>query len=148
VTEEVIVEKNIVSRAAPVTIVAVGLAACLGMTAPVAMAESYSPPPRIDMSYPHYQPPYPDNAQVSGEQGTVTVNVLVSSGGRVRNVAVAGTSGFADLDNAAVEGVLGWHFIPAVRGGDTVTAWTQVKIVFQLPTAAATMPVSAPAPSH
>ncbi len=141
-------EKSIISRAAPVTIIAVGLVACLGMAAPAAMAESYSSPAHIDMSYPHYQPPYPDNAQISGEQGTVTVNVLVTPGGRIRNVAVAGTSGFADLDNAAVEGVLGWHFIPAVHDGDTVTAWTQIKIVFQLPTAAAIMPVSAPAPSH
>ena len=93
--------------------------------------------PHVDMSKPHNQPPYPSAAQVNGEEGTVELSVLVSPRGRVRNVRVVKTSGYADLDNAAVEGVMGWRFVAAVEGSDTVSAWTTVRIVYQLPRAPA-----------
>lgn len=90
------------------------------------------------------QPPYPDAAQVNGEQGTVVLNVRVSYTGRVRAVEVVGSSGFPDLDNAAAEGVMAWHFIPALRDGDTATTWTTVKIRYQLPTPALAAPTKSP----
>jgi TonB family protein len=100
----------------------------------------------VDDAYPHYQPPYPDSAQLNGEQGAVTVDVQVSSSGQIRKVRLVGSSGFDDLDNAALSGVMAWHFVPAVRDGSTATDWATVKIVFQLPTAApAPTQVSAPA---
>jgi protein TonB len=91
-------------------------------------------PPRVDSSVPNLQPPYPDAAQVSGEQGTVIVDVLVRSSGRPTRAKVSQSSGFDDLDTAAVQGVLNWHFIPATRDGDTVSDWTTVKVVYHLPT--------------
>ena len=48
----------------------------------------------------------------------------------------------AYLDNAAVESVLNWRFIPAMRNGDTVSDWAAVKIVYQLPR----LPAQPPAP--
>jgi len=90
-------------------------------------------PPRIDRSYPTPQPDYPDTAQLNGEQGDVLVGVHVSSTGKPHKLRIDASSGFADLDNAAAEAVARWHFIPAIEDGDTTSAWTSVKIHFELP---------------
>jgi len=90
-------------------------------------------PPRIDHAYPTLQPAYPDSAQLSGEQGDVLVGVHVSSSGRPRRLRIDKSSGFPDLDNAAAEAVAQWHFVPAVENGDTTSAWTSVRIHFELP---------------
>lgn len=88
---------------------------------------------RVDMAAPHPQPPYPDSAQVNGEEGTVQLDVYVRPNGHAAKVRISQSSGFNDLDLAAVQGVLNWHYIPAERGGDLVPDWTTVKVEFQLP---------------
>jgi TonB family protein len=85
---------------------------------------------RLDPHYPNYQPPYPDTAQVNGEQGSVVLKLKVSEGGRVRGVQVMRSSGFPDLDNAAIEGVMGWHYLPA----DSTSELDNVTIAYRLPT--------------
>jgi TonB family protein len=130
------------------TIVGICLATGLILVAPVALADDANyTPPHVDGAYPHYQPPYPDSAQLNGEQGIVAVDVQVSSSGAIRRVRLNTSSGFNDLDNAAIEGVMGWHFVPAIRNGSTETDWVTEKVVFQLPTAApaATQPST---PAH
>ncbi|HWE06960.1 MAG TPA: energy transducer TonB [Rhizomicrobium sp.] len=102
----------------------------------VSSASASESPPSVDISRPHPQPPYPDSAQLNGEQGTVMVDVFVHPNGRAAKFKVSRSSGFTDLDNAAVEGVLNWRYLPAIRDGETVSDWTTVKIVFQLPPAA------------
>ena len=97
--------------------------------------------PVVDMSRPHVQPPYPSTAEVNGEQGTVEITLYVHRTGHVTRVRVSQSSGYPDLDNAAVEGVMGWHFLPARVKGRKVSAWKTIRIVFQLPP----VPVSAPA---
>jgi TonB family protein len=106
-------------------------------------------PPRIDKSK-DFQPPYPDSAQVAGEQSDVVFNVRVGDDGKVRNIRVAQSSGFKDLDNAAVEGVMNWRFLPGTEHGDYTTQSTLVTIQFRLPTAglnSAPSPAS-PGPTH
>jgi TonB family protein len=61
----------------------------------------------------------------------------VTSFGYPRKIRVKQSSGFEDLDNAATEAAAGWHYVPAVIDGDTATAWTTVKIHFELPQQAA-----------
>jgi protein TonB len=113
-----------------------GLAVCtLTFVGHAAVASDASP--RVDLSLPHPQPTYPDSAQASGEEGAVLVDVFVRPNGRAAKVRVSRTSGFEDLDTAAVQGVLNWRYIPAIRDGDTVSDWTTVKVVFQLPRAPA-----------
>lgn len=97
-------------------------------------------PPQVDHSYPAPQPSYPDTAQVAGEQGDVLVDVLVSASGKPRKIRVNKSSGFQDLDTAAVETVANWRFVPAIQGGDTASAWTTVKLQFRLPQAAQAAP--------
>ena len=92
--------------------------------------------PHVDLTQPHTQV-YPESAQASGEQGTVLVQVYVGPNGRVAKYNVAQSSGFGDLDNAALESVLNWRFVPAMRDGDPVSDWTVVKVVYELPQAPA-----------
>lgn len=102
---------------------------------------------RVDHNYPSPAPPYPDSAQFAGEQGDVLVDVYVSSSGRPRKVRISGSSGFKDLDEAAIDAAVNWRYIPATEDGDTVSSWTTVKMHFQLPQY---VPVNAttPAPGH
>ncbi|MBX9812819.1 MAG: energy transducer TonB [Burkholderiales bacterium] len=77
-------------------------------------------------------PPYPLVARRNGEQGTVTLKVLVTREGIPASVAVEKTSGSSHLDNAALETVRTWRFVPARQGTQPVEAWVLVPIVFRL----------------
>lgn len=77
-------------------------------------------------------PRYPLVARRNGEQGTVTLRVLVNRDGLPASVDIERTSGFPPLDNAAREAVRSWRFAPARRGAQAVEAWVLVPIVFRL----------------
>ena len=113
--------------------ISLGAATALVLVLGSATAACADSPPKIDRSYPTPQPAYPDSAQLSGEQGDVLVGVSVSSGGKPRRLRIDRSSGFNDLDNAATEAVAQWRFVPAIENGDTRSAWTTVKIHFELP---------------
>jgi len=84
---------------------------------------------RLDPAFPNYQPAYPDAAQFNGEQGDVVLKVRVSDSGHVRAVAVVRSSGFMDLDNAAVAGVMNWRYAPA----DSTSTLDNITIAYRLP---------------
>ena len=92
-------------------------------------------PPRVDTSQPTAVI-YPTSSQRSGEEGTVVVRVYVASSGRPSRAAVARSSGFADLDNAAVETAMNWRYVPAIHDGDTASDWATVQVVYKLPESA------------
>jgi protein TonB len=93
---------------------------------------------RLDPAFPNYQPAYPDAAQVNGEQGDVVLRLKVTDSGHVRAVAVVRSSGFTDLDNAAVAGVMGWRYAPA----DSSSTLDNVTIAYRLPVKASAAPQS------
>ena len=109
---------------------------------PAAAAEDGDAAPQIDLSRPNYQPNYPAAAQQAGERGTAIVADYVNAIGNPYKVTLAETSGFVDLDRAAVEAVRGWHFVPARRNGVSVSDWTAVGIRFEL-SGVSQVPVSA-----
>lgn len=78
------------------------------------------------------EPAYPSASRRAGEEGTVRLKVLVDEKGRPRDVTVASSSGFARLDQAAMEAVRKWRFVAATNGTNPVSAWTQVAITFRL----------------
>lgn len=80
------------------------------------------------------EPTYPSSSRRAGEEGTVRLKVLVDEKGRPRDVAVATSSGFARLDQAAMEAVRKWRFMAATDGTNPISAWTQVAITFRLTT--------------
>src|SRR5581483_3801195 len=104
----------------------------LALPPTVFAADEAATPPQIDTSRPHDQI-YPMDAQRSGEQGDVYLKVYVHENGKTDRVQIAKSSGYADLDNAAIESVLNWRYIPAKRNGETVDDWTTVHLVYQLP---------------
>src|ERR1700733_7212779 len=59
--------------------------------------------------------------------------VGVAPDGKVSRVRLVETSGFNDLDSAAIAGVMGWKFIPAAHDGVNVEGVSMVKLVFQPP---------------
>jgi periplasmic protein TonB len=90
-------------------------------------------PPLFNAAYLRNPPPrYPLAARRNGEQGTVTLRVLVDREGLPASVAIEKTSGYAPLDNAAREAVRAWRFAPARRGNQAVEAWVLVPVVFRL----------------
>lgn len=78
------------------------------------------------------EPSYPPASRRAGEEGTVRLKVLVDEKGRPRDVAVAQSSGFSRLDEAAMQAVRKWRFVAATDGTNPVSAWTQVAITFRL----------------
>jgi protein TonB len=89
--------------------------------------------PSFNATYLRNPPPrYPLIARRNGEQGTVTLRVLVSREGLPASVDIERTSGFPPLDHAAREAVRSWRFAPARRGAQAVEAWVLVPIVFRL----------------
>jgi protein TonB len=81
----------------------------------------------------HTTPPYPPPARVAEHQGMVVLQITVSPNGDVTNAAVAQSSGFPELDQAAVSWVMAhWKYKPAVQGGVAVTSTTQAAVKFDL----------------
>ena len=98
-----------------------------------ALLESKVTPPNFNAGYLRNPPPrYPLIARRNGEQGTVTLKVLVTREGLPAEISVQTSSGSASLDQAAVEAVKGWRFAPARQGAQAVEAWVLVPIVFKL----------------
>jgi protein TonB len=81
----------------------------------------------------HSTPPYPVGARTAGHQGIVTLAITVGPTGEVTNAAVAQSSGFPELDQAAVSWVMGhWKYKPAVQDGVAVTSTMQAAVKFDL----------------
>ncbi|MDE1916253.1 MAG: energy transducer TonB [Sphingomonadales bacterium] len=75
-------------------------------------------------------PTYPLESRRMREEGTVTLSLLLSLDGRVSEISVSGSSGFARLDKAALEAVRKWRWAPVMRNGEAVMVRGTVKIPF------------------
>jgi len=104
--------------------------------APAAPATNSQPPltlPNLNADYLNNPAPrYPEDARERGEQGKVLVRALITAGGTVAELALRKSSGYADLDQSALETVKKWRFVPARRGAVAVSAWVVVPITFSL----------------
>ncbi|MBN1458553.1 MAG: energy transducer TonB, partial [Armatimonadetes bacterium] len=78
------------------------------------------------------RPDYPEESRVRGEEGTVTLRVLVDTDGEVARVKVAESSGFQQLDRAAARGARRWRFEAARRGDVAIESWVEIGVVFRL----------------
>ena len=77
-------------------------------------------------------PVYPMIARRKGYEGVVLLSVEVLSDGRVAQVKIKKSSGYAVLDTSALEAVKGWKFEPARRTDIPVTVWVHVPVKFVL----------------
>ena len=90
-------------------------------------------PPSFNAAYlSNPAPRYPLASRRAGEQGTVTLRVLVKPDGLPAQVEVERSSGSPHLDAAALEAVGGWRFVPARQGANPVESWVLVPVVFRL----------------
>lgn len=90
-------------------------------------------PPAYGASYlRNPAPPYPAVARRNGVQGTVTLRVVVTPEGLPARVELEKSSGSMHLDNAALEAVKAWRFVPARRGSEPVEGIVSFPIVFRL----------------
>lgn len=78
------------------------------------------------------RPDYPRRARQRGEEGEVTLEIRVDAEGRVDSVEVVGSSGFADLDEAAVRAARAARFTPARSGDRSVASTARLKLAFRL----------------
>lgn len=77
-------------------------------------------------------PRYPPLARRMGQQGKVVLRVLVNPGGGPAQIELRTSSGSEALDEAALDAVRRWRFVPAKRGDQPVAAWVLVPITFTL----------------
>jgi len=77
-------------------------------------------------------PEYPPRARRMGYEGLVMLKVLVDENGRVEDLAVFKSSGYAALDRAAISSVKTWLFEPGTEDGKKKKMWVKVPIRFQL----------------
>ncbi|MEC4747196.1 energy transducer TonB [Methylomicrobium sp. Wu6] len=77
-------------------------------------------------------PRYPRDARERGERGKVLVRALINTDGTVAELSMRKSSGYASLDESALEAVKKWRFVPARRGAVAVAAWVVVPITFSL----------------
>ena len=87
----------------------------------------------FDAEYLHNpKPVYPWAARRRGDEGRVTLRVRVSAQGAALAVEIAGSSGSSLLDEAALDAVRRWRFVPARRGNEAIESWVSVPIVFRI----------------
>jgi protein TonB len=77
-------------------------------------------------------PVYPRMSRRMGEQGTVLVRVLISADGRAEQAEIRTSSGYARLDEAALDTVKRWRYVPGKRAGTAEAMWFNVPVRFVL----------------
>jgi periplasmic protein TonB len=97
------------------------------------IAEDIIEPPRFGVSYLNNPAPdYPRLSRKAGEEGRVVMKVLVSAEGLADEVQIEKTSGSERLDNAAMDAVKKWRFIPAKKNNQPLSAYVLVPMKFSL----------------
>ena len=76
------------------------------------------------------RPIYPSETIRARKQADVLLRVLVGESGYPKKVEILKSSGFANLDEAAVKTVRSWKFIPAKRDGKLIEGFIDVPVKF------------------
>lgn len=117
-----------VSEPAPAPVVAAPVAAV--PAAPAAPAG-----PRVISAVEYIrapQPVYPSSSRRMGEQGVVTLRVLVNEKGYAEQASIQKSSGFSNLDEAGRVAVMRALFKPYVEDGKAQPVYVVVPINFQM----------------
>ncbi len=77
-------------------------------------------------------PAYPRMSKRLAEQGTVTARVHINTEGRVEQAEIRTSSGYPRLDEAALETVKRWRYVPGKRAGVPEAMWFNVPVRFVL----------------
>ena len=97
---------------------------------PIAVAgEAEGAPPRF---LDRVEPAYPPLARRAGVEGSVTLRLRLSAGGRLVSAEVAASSGSPTLDQAALAAARASRYAPAVAAGAPVASETVATYRFEL----------------
>jgi protein TonB len=78
------------------------------------------------------KPEYPKASLRNEETGVSTISFLIGSDGSVKDSKVTKSSGFRDLDKAALVALGKCRFKPATENGQPIESWQPVQYVWQL----------------
>ena len=78
------------------------------------------------------RPDYPPRSARNGDSGTVSLALLIGVDGKVTDAKVKQTSGFKELDRAAISALSMCKFKPATTNGVAEPAWGQIAYVWSL----------------
>ncbi len=73
---------------------------------------------------------YPEIALRNRWEGRVVVLAWVDESGEVKDMWISSSSGYRELDTAALRAVLSMHFVPATRDGKPIAESVRVPITF------------------
>jgi len=77
-------------------------------------------------------PPYPPAAVREGREGDPVVLIDLDSQGQIRGLSIKKSSGYPDLDTAAMNSLRVWIFAPATRNGVPFAAALEMTVRFRL----------------
>jgi protein TonB len=75
---------------------------------------------------------YPKASLMNEEQGTVSMSFLVSPDGSVVEAKLDKTSGFKNLDKAAIKSLSACKFKPGTKDGSAAQTWAKVDYAWKL----------------
>ncbi|HAT34058.1 MAG TPA: ABC transporter substrate-binding protein [Janthinobacterium sp.] len=78
------------------------------------------------------KPEYPKSSARNEETGTVTLSFLIGLDGHVADSKILKSSGFRELDKAAVKGIGKCKFKPGMNDGKPEQAWMSMQYVWTL----------------
>ena len=103
------------------------LAACIPT-----FAWSDAPPPERPGHAHTCQKYFPKEASETGAEGTTVMSFRIGTDGNTQNVQVESSSGYADLDQAAIKCAQRWHYLPAKSDGKPIEFDWKAKVVWVL----------------
>lgn len=104
-----------------------------GMTSAARPATEEVTLPSQSAAYLNNPPPsYPAISKRLGEQGRVVVRVLIDEKGLPQQAELQTSSGHARLDQAALNAVMSWRYVPGRKAGRAQAMWFNVPITFDL----------------
>lgn len=90
--------------------------------------------PRIDARRGLSEPYYPPQMVREGAEGTVVLSIYILADGRVGEVKLVSSSGYAKLDESAMREAKKWRFVPGTSDGRPLAMWKKLPVTFRLNT--------------
>lgn len=106
------------------------LIATLILSAAAGMAAAAEVPATFDPSKCKVE--YPKASLMNEEQGTTSMSFLVNADGSVADSKVDKSSGFRNLDKAAIKSLSACKFKPGTKDGAPAKTWTKVDYAWRL----------------
>lgn len=78
------------------------------------------------------KPAYPPLSRRLREEGKVVLRVLIETDGTASRAEIRSSSGYERLDQAALQTVLKWRYVPARRNGVPEAMWFNIPVNFVL----------------